>query len=231
MFPLCVCVLCWCLILWLKLVNILHIPMPEGHTRCLSQRKMGESNLESASKGSRSSRELRMAAKRWRRKETREKQQLPCGTTFPSSIAVLRWRSEKASGWERAGRTEVEVGHNSPRRDWGEQPLQITSERQWKGGATILWFLLCSRELNHTCAVFTHVQIQCYLRVGVHLGFAIWDRFCFYVHSEPKKHKCAHTHTPAGLRTEIESSNFHKAFHSLSIPLNSISSHKLFFFN
>lgn len=71
---------------------------------------------------------------------------------------------ESVSGWGRASRMEVVVGHNSPRRDWGGQPLKITSERQRKGAATFLRFLRYSREPNHRHVVFfvvTHSHIHC----------------------------------------------------------------------
>lgn len=117
--------------LWLK-------PDTFSISQCLRVRpdvsakeRHGVSNLESASEGSRSSREPRTTAKWWRRKETSRK----AATSLWDKYS-LQHRSPKvveretASGWGREDWMEVEVGHNSPRHKWGGQPLQISSQRQ-----------------------------------------------------------------------------------------------------
>lgn len=143
---------CGCLSLWLK-------PDTFSISQCLRVRpdvsakeRHGVSNLESASEGSRSSREPRTTAKWWRRKETSRK----AATSLWDKYS-LQHRSPKvveretASGWGREDWMEVEVGHNSPRHKWGGQRLQSSqrqlSEAALRGrkerGATIL---NCSRE-------------------------------------------------------------------------------------
>lgn len=121
---------CGCLSLWLK-------PDAFSISQCLRVRpdvsakeRHGVSNLESASEGSRSSREPRTTAKWWRRKETSRK----AATSLWDKYS-LQHRSPKvveretASGWGREDWMEVEVGHNSPRHKWGGQRLQ-SSQRQ-----------------------------------------------------------------------------------------------------
>lgn len=135
--------------------------MPEDHTGCLSQRKTRRVQSRVSQQGQ----PVQSGAEDDRQEVEEERNKRKEATSLWDNFPIQHRSPEVTE--------EVEVGHNSPRRNRGGQPLQITSERQRKGAATILRFLRCSREPNHRRGVFfvvAHSHIHCYLSVRLRLA-------------------------------------------------------------